>query len=132
MQNIQNAKLKLINQIDELELERDSLRSLLANASLPAVQAIFDALVAGSPVDESLLPPLLSAAMLRLKTHCDALGQPRPSDGAASWQRDEDVRHSDDDKIHLQYTKLLIFLYVTIALKLLQKQLLQKIELKPL
>lgn len=91
-QNIQNAKLKLINQIDELELERDSLRSLLVNASLPAVQAIFDALVAGSPVDESLLPPLLSAAMLRLKSHCDALGQRRSGDGAA-WQRDEDVRH---------------------------------------
>ena len=95
VQNIQNAKLKLINQIDELELERDSLRSLLVNASLPAVQAIFDGLVAGSPVDESLLPPLLSAVMLRLKSHCDALGQRRSGDGA-SWQRDEDVRHTSE------------------------------------
>eukprot|EP01036_Dinobryon_divergens_P033435 gene33435-43215_t len=91
LKNIQNAKLKLINQIDELELERDSLRSLLVNASLPAVQAIFDGLVAGSPVDESLLPPLLSVVMLRLKSHCDALGQRRSGDGAA-WQRDEDIR----------------------------------------
>ena len=56
--------------INELELERDKLRSLLSVISIPGIQSLFDSLNNGNViVDETFLPPMLSVPLMRLKAH---------------------------------------------------------------